>query len=38
MELTQLLNEFQGTPLDIEKLSSYEKWALSFFHNEKEII
>ncbi len=37
MELTQLLNEFQGTPLDIEKLSSYEKWALSFFHNEKEI-
>lgn len=33
-----ILKEFEGSPLELEKLSTYEKWALGFFHNEEEIL
>src|SRR3990167_761893 len=38
MITTQILKEFQGTPLKLKELSSYERWALTFFHNEEEIL
>jgi chloramphenicol O-acetyltransferase len=38
MEFKEILKEFHGTELNLEKLSSYERWALTFFHNEEEIL
>lgn len=38
MELIKILDDFQGTPLNLDTLSSYERWALTFFHNEEEVL
>ena len=37
MDTKTLLERYEGRPLDIENLSTFEKWALDYFENPKNI-
>lgn len=38
MNIDEILDRFEGKPLDIETLSQYDKWALSYFHDRTKIV
>jgi len=35
MDESKILENFGGTPLDMDRLSSYEQWAYQFFHKKE---
>ena len=37
MSLEAVLHRFEGAPLDTQRLSAYETWALRHFHNRSEV-
>lgn len=37
MTITEILEQFDGIPLDEERLGAFTRWALHYFHNPKEV-